>query len=62
MKKTITLASCLALAISFGGCKKETTADKIKKETEKRDNYVQKQANKYTQSITGAKKTTKQQK
>lgn len=62
MKKAIAIALCVAAAISFNGCKKETTTGATTKtKAEKQDNYVQQQAKKYTRGITGVKDATKKQ-
>ena len=62
MKKAMVIALCAAGFITFNGCKKETAADKVEKQSSQQDNYVKKTANKYTQGITGAKEATKTEK
>ena len=62
MRKVLILLAICAVAASFTGCKKESTAtDQAKKKAAQQDNYVQQQAKKYTRSITGGQQAIKDQ-
>ncbi|NOY75308.1 MAG: hypothetical protein GXP32_05910 [Kiritimatiellaeota bacterium] len=60
MKTAMLIALCAAAA-TFAGCKKESQEDQAAKKVERQTNYVQKQAEKYTRSITGGQKRIEKQ-
>lgn len=59
--RTAMLVTMCAAAISFAGCKKESTIDQTIKKSEQQENHVKRQAKKYTQSITGDQKAIQEQ-
>ena len=60
MRKIVSVALGVA-AFAMTGCKKESTTDKAAEKAKQQDNYVQRTAKKYTQSITGNQKAIEEQ-